>query len=318
MTWTTVTPILVWAGLFIPLAVALWLFRPASKFIAYLLILDYTAANFFFVMTVNWALINYYLRFLCVPIILALLIRHARIEQRRPFFPGKNLRGWAAVAAALAVLAPMIYVNVLVMRSFDYESYYKEDATLVLFPLREGMYVVTNGGNGLYGLGMNDHVKSLFGAPKPGKLNQTYAVDIMKMTIRGSVSSGILPRDYRKYQIFNERVYSPCRGQVYYVEDGHPDVQVGAETTELGNYVVLKCFEWYMTLSNFREGSFYVKAGDPINLGQVIGLVGNSAAPAIPHLHMHVTRDFPDESGPAVPILFELRFSARNAVYIPQ
>ena len=87
---------------------------------------------------------------------------------------------------------------------------------------------------------------------------------------------------------------------------------MGAETSEMGNYVVLKCFEWYMTLTNFRQGSFFVKAGDPIGVGQVIGLVGNSAAPAIPHLHMHVTRDVPDASGPAVPILFELRFSGRQ------
>ena len=317
MPWTTAIPVWITLAIFIPLAVALWFYRPAYKLIAYLLILVYAAASFFFVMTVNWAIVNYYLRFLNVPIVLALLIHHAVIEQRRPFFPPRQRGALIGVLAALIILAPLVYVDMLVLRSFDYESYYKEDATLVLFPLREGMYVVTNGGNGLNGLGMNNHVKSLFGQPDPSKSNLIYAADMMKTTIRGSISDGILPSDYRKYEIFNERVYSPCRGQVFYVEDGHPDVQVGAETSEMGNYVVLKCFEWYMTLTNFRQGSFYVKAGDPIGVGQVIGLVGNSAAPAIPHLHMHVTRDVPDASGPAVPILFELRFSGRNAVFIP-
>ena len=162
MPWTSPTPILIWAVIFIPLAVALWFYRPAYKLIAYLLILDYAVASFFFVMTVNWSIVNYYLRFLSVPIVVALFIHHAVIEQRRPFFPPRQRGGWIGVLAALVILAPLVYADVLVLRSFDYESYYKEDATLVLFPLREGMYVVTNGGNGLNGLGMNDHVKSLF------------------------------------------------------------------------------------------------------------------------------------------------------------
>jgi len=124
--------------------------------------------------------------------------------------------------------------------------------------------------------------------------------------------------DYRKYLSYNEPVHSPCVGQVVKVVDGIPDVPVLAPGDPLGNYVVLKCFEWYVTLANFRSGTFFVKEGDRVGLGQVLGRIGNSGTPSIPHLHMQVNLGGLDENAPAVPILFELRFSGRNAIYIPQ
>ena len=84
MPWTTAIPVWITLAVFIPLAVALWIYRPAYKLIAYLLILVYAAASFFFVMTVNWAIVNYYLRFLSVPIVLALLIHHASSNSAGP------------------------------------------------------------------------------------------------------------------------------------------------------------------------------------------------------------------------------------------
>jgi hypothetical protein len=317
MPWTIVTPILIWAVIFIPLAIILWLMRPSSKLLAYLFLLDYAAASFFFVMTVNWSIINYYLRFLPALILLLLFIRQMRVTESQPFFPPKGQSSLLALLVAILLIPALVYVDYRVLKTFDYESYYKEDAILVYYPLRDGMYVVTNGGNGYNGLGMSNMVSSIFGEPSGTSPEQGYGADMMKLDIGGSVSQGIMPSDYRKYYGFNDHVYSPCRGKVFYVEDGHPNVQVGAETTMLGNYVILSCFEWYVTLSGFTPGSFFVKAGDEIQLGSLIGYVGNSAMPSIPHLRMYVTRDKPDESGVPVPILFELSYSARNTIFIP-
>lgn len=318
MPWTSVTPIVLWAVLFIPLAVALWFIQFNSRLTALLFIVAYGAASFFWVMTVNWSLVWYYLRFIPAVFVLLLIIRQIYLTDGKPFFPHGGAAGWAAFFVALLIIVACIPLNARVLESFDYESYYKEDAILVLFPLREGMYVITNGGNGIQGLGMNDHVRSLVGMPSGTLPNQGYAVDIMKMTVRGTVSEGILNRDYRKYLSYNEPVHSPCVGQVVKVVDGIPDVPVLAPGDPLGNYVVLKCFEWYVTLANFRSGTFFVKEGDRVGLGQVLGRIGNSGTPSIPHLHMQVNLGSIDADAPAVPILFELRFSGRNAIYIPQ
>ncbi len=317
MPWTTVTPILVWVVIFIPLGIILWFMRPSSKLVAYLFLLDYAAANFFFMMTVNWSIINYYIRFLPILFLILLIFRQARTTDGAPFFPKKGQTGVPAMIAAIVVVLAIGYVDYRVLKTFDYQSYYKEDAILVYYPLRDGMYVVTNGGNGYNGLGMSNMINGMFGPPSGSSPEQGYGVDMMKLDIGGGISEGILPSDYRKYYGFNDHVYSPCRGKVFYVEDGHPNVQVGAQTTMMGNYVILSCFEWYVTLSGFTPGSFFVKAGDDINLAQLIGYMGNSAMPSVPHLRMYVTRDHPDESGVPVPILFELDYSARNTVFIP-
>ncbi len=318
MPWTSVFPIIVWAVVFIPLAVVLWLVQFNSKLTALLYIAAYAAASFFFVMTVNWSLVWYYMRFLPALFVLLLIIRQMYISDGKPFFPPKGRAGLIPFVVSLLLIAPLVYVDSLVLRSYEHESFYEKDAILVYFPLREGMYVVTNGGNSLNGLGMNNHVNSIFGPPSGTMPNQGYAVDLMKMTIRGTVSEGVLNRDYRKYLGYNEPVYSPCVGEVVKVVDGIPDVPVLSQGDPMGNYVVLKCFEWYVTLANFRAGNFFVKEGDQVWLGQVIGRIGNSGTPSIPHLHIQVNLEGYDENAPAVPILFELRFSGRNAIFIPQ
>lgn len=318
MPWTSVTPILLWAVIFIPLAVALWFVRFNSKFTALFYILVFAIASFFWVMSVNWSLVWYYMRFLPALFVVLLVIRQWHISDSQPFFPRGGLRAWIPLVIAAIVAAPLTYLNMRVLESFDYESYYEDDAILVFFPLRQGMYVVTNGGNGIYGLGMNNHVNSIFGPPSGTSPNQGYAVDIMEMTIRGTVSNGILNRDYREYLSYNEPVQSPCVGEVVEVVDGIPDVPVMSKGDLLGNYVVLKCFEWHVTLANLRAGTFYVKPGDQVRLGTVLANIGNSGTPSIPHLHMQVNLGGTGDDAIPVPILFELRFSGRNAVFIPQ
>jgi hypothetical protein len=106
------------------------------------------------------------------------------------------------------------------------------------------------------------------------------------------------------------------------VEDGHPDVDVNEPGTPLGNYVVIQCAEYYITLANLRNGSIQVQAGDPVNFELYLGTVGNSGVPSIPHLHVHATKGSwePGEGQPVpliIPSTFAVdKFLVRNDLYI--
>jgi hypothetical protein len=177
---------------------------------------------------------------------------------------------------------------------------------LLLLPVRNGLYVIVNGGNGLEGLGMNNLTRPWFGSEMVPDDSMAYGIDVMRMGIRGSTRiGGRTNRTFQKYEGYNDMVYSPCNGQVVHIEDGHPDVEVNGQGVPLGNYVVIQCADYYITIGNLRSESLLVKAGDQVNFQMSIGNVGNSGVPAIPHLHVHATKGswIPGEGEP-VPMLF--------------
>jgi murein DD-endopeptidase MepM/ murein hydrolase activator NlpD len=85
----------------------------------------------------------------------------------------------------------------------------------------------------------------------------------------------------------------------------------------LGNLIVIRCVDLYVTLSNLRNTSIAVKVGDTVSYRNLIATVGNTADNTFPHLHIQVNKGSRD--GPAVPMLFEgfekiNRFIVRNAL----
>jgi hypothetical protein len=203
----------------------------------------------------------------------------------------------------------MSILDLFVLRSYQHPA----EGVLMLFPLRSGIYVVTNGGNGILGIGMNNYVHKFPWSNGESQPQKAYAVDIMEMTTGGRVGKGILPSSKLDYEIYTEPVYSPCFGQVIYVEDGHTDVDLFEETTELGNYVVIQCVDYYITMGNFRKGTINVAVGERITVNRQVGQVGNSGTPAIPHLHMFATKGgWENGEGEPVPMFFERAFSVDN------
>lgn len=330
MPWSVLTPILVWAIIFIPVFILLWIFPPKAKLTSILVFLSYLAGSLYFILVVNWSLINYWLRVLPGILTFAILLRFMRANRTyydfakdrkhiTPFKPAKNAAAWAPVIVSLVILAGFSYANYRALQSLSFTSY-QGKPVMLFYPLRYGLYVVSNGGNGLDGLGMNDTYQDWLGR-KTGSKNMAYVVDLMKLNNdRGWISQGILPKVRQDYYGYNDQVYAPCVGTVVKVEDGHPDEVFGTPETPLGNYMVVHCFEYYVTVANFRKGTIIVKEGQEIGFQVQIGQVGCSGSPAIPHLRVFTTTGSWDQNGIPVPQIFDLdlRFHARNDLVLPR
>jgi hypothetical protein len=207
-------------------------------------------------------------------------------------------------------------MDAMAVRSFGFTGY-PGNPILIRYPLATGLYVIANGGNGLDGIGMNDSYRDWLGRPTASSDWLAYSVDIVEMGTRGNMADSLFSTKFDRYVGYQDRVFAPCPGKVVLIEDGHEDVPpFSAPSDPLGNRVVINCFNFYVTVANLRNGNIPVEVGDEVSLRQVVGYVGNSGTPSIPHLHIHVTTGYWDESGIPTPILFEWDFQARNGVYI--
>ncbi len=127
-----------------------------------------------------------------------------------------------------------------------------------------------------------------------------------------------LPSSRFDYHIFSEDVHSPCYGEIIYVEDGHPDADLGdgrtvSATSGLGNHVVLKCVDYFITVGNLKNNSILVKVGDRTSLNTTLGQVGSSGEYPIPHLHIHATKDgWKDGEGTPVSMIFDSALALNN------
>jgi hypothetical protein len=170
-----------------------------------------------------------------------------------------------------------------------------------------------NGGNGLDGWGMNNYYQNWLGHKTGSGANLVYAYDFGKLSeyLSGTISSGVLPKGFLDYYSFQETVYSPCNGTVDYVVNDLPNLPPFTSKGQgLGNMIVIKCVNNYVTMSNLQHDSVIYKVGDTVNMDLMVASIGNSADNTFPHLHMFVTSGSRD--GTPVPILFEKLFLASS------
>jgi urea transporter/murein DD-endopeptidase MepM/ murein hydrolase activator NlpD len=93
------------------------------------------------------------------------------------------------------------------------------------------------------------------------------------------------------YYCYNKLVLSPGYGTVVKIIDNIEDNNIGDVNTinNWGNTIVIKHAEYlYSQLSHLKGGSFKVKEGDFVKVGQPLALVGNSGRSPEPHLHFQV------------------------------
>ncbi|GEM_PF-1901059 len=120
-------------------------------------------------------------------------------------------------------------------------------------------------------------------------------------------------------------VRAPVSGRVVLAGDGSPDrerlhllrdiasIIVSVVTmdpqdvpTFAGNFVVLRAEGFYVFLAHLREGSVRVTTGDRVEVGEVIGQVGNSGLSLEPHLHLQLFDQLEDlNSAEAPPFLID-------------
>jgi hypothetical protein len=91
------------------------------------------------------------------------------------------------------------------------------------------------------------------------------------------------------------KVLAAASGQVRAIRDGMPDISIRnidrslIEGKEAGNSVAIQHGNgWETQYSHLRKGSVLVQAGDHVEAGQVLGLVGLSGKTEFPHLHFSV------------------------------
>ena len=182
------------------------------------------------------------------------------------------------------------------------------------FPLRDGRYIVANGGG-------NEMVSPHAAVPA-----QRYALDVEKLGPLGARASALGSANVRRYAIYDTPVSAPCDGEVLFTRADLPDLAPPATDAEhpAGNHVVLRCASdepVSVLLAHLEPGSLEANAtlGARVIRGQLLARAGDSGNSSEPHLHIQAIRgEAPDIgaflTGQAAPMLFDGRFLARNDV----
>ena len=125
---------------------------------------------------------------------------------------------------------------------------------------------------------------------------QRFAIDWMQLDESGRLVHGD-PADVHNYPSYGNEVLAVADGNVVdtlnTLDDQIPGQLPDPKTITLenvdGNHVVIdlggEIFAFY---AHLQKGSVKVAAGDRVNRGQVIGLLGNTGNTSAPHLHFHL------------------------------
>jgi len=175
-------------------------------------------------------------------------------------------------------------------------------AIQVEMPLRKGVYAISQGGSN----GATNPIHH--GAVQSERL----AIDWVKLNGWGSRASGINPGNLDQHEIFRDTVFSPIDGIMIDRCDSVPNAKLGHPDTlnnPLGNFVRINFRDSLeLVLAHLQPASISPVPGDSVQIGDVLGLVGNSGEVSEPHLQMSISND----RGWAVPILIEGVFPVLN------
>ncbi|GAB4421648.1 MAG: hypothetical protein OHK0056_32550 [Bacteriovoracaceae bacterium] len=122
------------------------------------------------------------------------------------------------------------------------------------------------------------------------KMFGNFAWDIGVIDEHGRTHSGdgYLLSDYF---IFDREVRSPVRGKVVgrvsdQIDNPPNPKLTGNLSGKINNYLTIHIEgPFYFSIVHFKQNSVYVDLGDEIQVGDVLGLVGNSGVSYVPHLH---------------------------------
>lgn len=205
--------------------------------------------------------------------------------RRQVAWPAQNAARVRIVVIALAALGCIaLWTEALSGRRTP-------DADLVDldFPLRDGRFVVANGGSTDL---VNAHIDTLHDPRFAPVRSQSYALDIVEVNAAGMRALAPLPADPARYVIFGRPVHAPCAGVVSQIENTLPDLSPPQTDPRnpAGNRVIIDCGGFIVLLAHLKRGSVTVTGGQRVAAGDIVGAVGNSGNTDEPHLHVHAQR----------------------------
>ncbi|MGB5298314.1 MAG: M23 family metallopeptidase [Thiogranum sp.] len=222
-----------------------------------------------------WAFTSYYLRYIVLGLFVAFVGYSWRKTKQLVSVPGMH-GYWSSIPSILLLLL-FAGLDALAVASL----YRQEYSFGVSFPLGSGTYYVLQGGDSV----VTNPFHTLAGS--------AHAMDIVKLNAFGNRAEGVAPRSLHAYEIFGDKLHSPCAGRVLEVRDGQPDNRPGEPDkmrTE-GNYIVLFCSDVEVFMGHLKRNSIGVTRGQAVAQGQPIAEVGNSGNSLEPHLHIEAKRD---------------------------
>lgn len=191
----------------------------------------------------------------------------------------------------------------------------RRPAVVVAPPLRGAGWVVGNGCCGNF----NAHRGAVL--PVNGALHvaERFAIDFVQLDAARRMFTG--PKDmFSSYGFFGDDILSATAGRVVGKVDNLADTPAGGFPKGItaaqagGNHVVVDMgrgrFAFY---AHIQPGSITVNVGDRVQVGQTLGLLGNSGNSDAPHLHFHVMDSPSPLASNSVPYRFS-RFTGRGLV----
>lgn len=159
----------------------------------------------------------------------------------------------------------------------------------IQFPLRNGKFLITDGGNSKISRLMNYHYYSAQHKKMHTNNSMLFATDIVK--IEDSYPS-FLPGENSDYPIFGEPVFSPISGTIVKVENTIRDNRpyCGNYPYNTGNTVVIRQNDNYCLLGHLKFDCIKVQIGEDISVNQMLALAGNSGMSKRPHIHMQLIK----------------------------
>jgi len=313
----TAATLIVTLHLVIPVALILWTwvrnYASITAWVVQMLVLFFYTA-FIFLMG-SWVYASFYLRYAILILTIVAAIRSLMHVRGLPLFATPHFSGWAGYGLGLIISAVLVYLVVGAVRA----HFYDETPVNLAFPFKDGTYAVFEGGNGKASSLMNYHYGASIHKGAHTNLSMRYAVDITKVTRWGNDAEGFLPRQNAKYAVFNQVVYSPCDGEVFYIEDKWPNETPwsGRAPYNVGNHVVITSNDFGVLMGHLQRGSILVKPGDRVKKGQPIAQSGNSGWTSQPHLHIQAMRKSTGSfwKWEGIPIFFDGKNPVKNSLF---
>ena len=181
-------------------------------------------------------------------------------------------------------------------------TYNNATSTELAFPFSQGNYLILQGGSNFTTNPFHYQATSA-----------SFALDIIKLNRFGNRASHFYPRQLNQYNIFNEKILSPCSGTVIEAVDNQIDNKPKRVNTRhpAGNHLILLCNNVKVFLAHLKQNSIRVTPGTHVSTGQVLASAGNSGFTDEPHLHIQANQL---DNTPVV-ILFNNRSYSINDLY---